>query len=164
MTFNGKFSQFKTAVKSIVRSALTMRDNIDAAARVALVQYAEHGDTTWLSFLLTETVNVKSLATGTLSNWICAHANVKRAKSKSGDIVFRKVSRNADIVVTMPEPDDHWYDFDTTGQAKPDVDAYVALRALIRKIQSSWEDGRAKDQGASEMLLKRLDGLATLNS
>ena len=156
MTFNGKFSQFKTAVKSIVRSALTMRDNIDAAARVALVQYAEHGDTTWLSFLLTETVNVKSLATGTLSNWICAHANVKRAKSKSGDI--------ADIVVTMPEPDDHWYDFDTTGQAKPDVDAYVALRALIRKIQSSLEDGRAKDQGASEMLLKRLDGLATLNS
>ena len=164
MNFNGKFSQFKTAVKSIVRSALTMRDNIDAAARVALSQYAEHGDTTWLSFLLTETVNVKALATGTLSNWICAHANVKRAKSKSGDIVFRKVSRNADIAVTMPEPDDHWYDFDTTGQAKPDVDAYVALRSLIRKIQSSLEDGRAKDKSASETLLRKLDGLASLNA
>ena len=151
-----KFSQFKTKLNSAVRREATLRDDIDSLARVAIAQYGEHGDTSWIQLLANESKGMRSIATGMLKNYIKSKANVKFADDGNGDFKVTKIGKGA-IQVQPIADDERWYNFETKHTIAPDMDQFTVLKAQAAKYEKRLAEGTAKRSSQNEKLLAILN-------
>lgn len=153
---NMKFSQFKTKLSSVVKREATLRDDIDSLARVAIAQYGEHGDTSWIQLLANESKGMRSIATNMLKNYIKSKANVKFADDGNGDFKVTKIGKGA-IEVQSIADDERWYDFETSHTIAPDMDLFTVLKAQAAKYEKRLEEGTAKRSAKNDRLLALLN-------
>ena len=151
-----KFSQFKTKLNSAVKREATLRDDIDSLARVAIAQYGEHGDTSWLQLLANESKNMRSIATGMLKNYIKSKANVKFEDDGEGNFKVTKKGKGA-IEVQPIADDERWYNFETKHTMAPDMDLFTVLKAQAAKYEKRLEEGTAKRSADNDRLLALLN-------
>jgi hypothetical protein len=151
-----KFSQFKTKLSSAVKREATLRDDIDSLARVAIAQYGEHGDTSWIQLLANESKDMRSIATGMLKNYIKSKANVKFADDGEGNFKVTKTGKGA-IEVQPIADDERWYDFETSHTIAPDMDLVSVIRAKMSQYEKRLEEGTAKRSTDNDRLLALLN-------
>ena len=136
-TFNRKLS-------GVVKSAKSMRDNVQELIVAGLVHYEEHQDTGYLTDLVRACQGVRSLPTTTISEYIKLHANVGWGKLKDGKPGFKKVGK--DIEVQMPEVT--WYDWEggKHNEVKSDYQFLSTIKSAITKAVKAHEEGRISDE------------------
>ena len=92
-TFNRKLS-------GVVKSAKSMRENVQELIVAGLVHFEEHADTGYLTDLVRACQGVRALPTATINEYIQTHANVAWGKLKDGQKGYKKVGK--EVEVTMP--------------------------------------------------------------
>lgn len=132
--FNGKLA-------AIVRSATTMRANLQCLLIFGLDHYAAagNGDSGCLTRTLAACIGVKALPTRTMQKFIEAHANVVWSKLKDGTHGFKKV-KGEDATSTVPAI--AWWEFDNSHNARVDIDIVKRIESLIKGIEKATEEDR----------------------
>ena len=144
-----KFSQFKTKLSSVARREATLRDDIDSLARVAIAQYGEHGDTSWIQLLANESKGMRSIATNMLKNYIKSKANVKFADDGNGNFKVTKIGKGA-IEVQSIADDERWYDFETSHTIVADKVFMTMVTNLLASADKAKENGKLKTMNSEE--------------
>ena len=133
---------FNARLSSTLKSAVSLRDNIQGLLIFALVHFREHGDTSYLTKIMNGTIGVKSIPTATIKDYIKNHAPVvwKENKKKDG-LLFKKTGECSDTVI----PNKPWYEFSQQHQAKKDMDVLAQARSLLKRITTSLEAETVKN-------------------
>jgi hypothetical protein len=138
---------FKTKLASVVKSETTLRGNIQALTVSAVDTYAQHGDTSRIEMLVNASVNMRSVRSNTLKDFIKAHANVKFIPAKDNNgFTVKKIGKGA--IETKPIESD-WFDFNNEGIAKEKV-ALAIIKAAISSIDSAQEKGNLQTMTSAE--------------
>lgn len=147
-TFNRKLS-------GVVKSAKTMRDNVQELIVAGLVHYEEHGDTGYLTDLARACKGVRALPTTTITEYIKAHANVGWGKLKDKRLGFKKVGK--DIEVQMPNVT--WYDWEGGDHnvIKEDYDMLASVRSAVTKAIKKAQEGHLKE--GQEQYIQKLQAV-----
>ena len=136
-----ELSNFKNLLADVVKSEGTLRDNIQTLVESAIATFGQHGDTSRIEMLMKASINMRSVRSATLGNFIKAHANVRFVPSKNlDDYKVKKIGKGD---ATVKEITTLWYDFDTSGVQK-DLDLLKLAQALITRYEKATEDGKAK--------------------
>ena len=144
-----ELSNFKNLLANVVKSEGTLRDNIQTLVESAIVTFGQHGDTSRLEMLMKASINMRSVRSATLGNFIKAHANVRFVPSKNlDDYKVKKIGKGE---ATIKEVTTLWYDFDTSGVQK-DMDLIQTLTTLMNKYGKAKEDGKAKVSAQSDRI------------
>jgi len=126
---------FKSKLAGLIKSAKSQRDNINAFILFGLKHYEEHGDSTYLTQVLNACVNVKSLPTITIKDFIKEHANLLWTKNKAGAFCFKK--QGTEVKVTMPTVT--WYNWKggKHNATTPDMDVIGQAKSLLARIKKA---------------------------
>jgi len=100
---------FKTKLNSFITNATKQRDVLQELIHMALDHLEEKDSTIYLTMLLTRSVDVKSLPSVTIKDYIKEHAPVKYAKDSDGNHVFKQ-DKASEVVLTT-RPTETWYDW-----------------------------------------------------
>lgn len=131
---------FKRELSTFLRSTTTQRNKVQAFIVFGLSHLKETGDSGYLSLLMNGCVGVKSLRTQTIKEYIKGHAvGLKWSKRKDKTMGF------TGTVTEFKEPVMNWFDWDTTGSAKADMDPMAQVKSLISRIGKALEEGTIKD-------------------
>ena len=150
-----KLTQFKTKLSSIVKRLRTASEDIETLARVALTQFANHGDTSYIEMLVNQVKGTRVPRSGTLKDYIKNHANVVFKDNGQGDFKVTKKGKGP-IEVNMPADQDRWYNFNNDGQATPDKEFPKLLQGVITTFEKAMENGKAKTSSDVDMLLAKV--------
>jgi len=141
---------FNRKLAAVVKSAKTMRDNVQELIVAGLVHFDEHGDATYLTELVRACQGVRSLPTTTISEYIKIHANVGWGKLKDQKGGFKKIGK--DIEVKMPEVT--WYDWEggEHNKVKSDYAFKASIKRAITNAVTAHNEGRisAEDWEAAQ--------------
>lgn len=142
---------FNRKLSAVVKSAKTMRGNVQELIVAGLVHYEQHGDTGYLTDLARACKNVRSLPTLTITEYIKAHANVGWGKLKDKQSGFKKVGK--EIEVQMPNVT--WFDWEggTHNEIKEDYDLLASVRSAVTKAINKAKAGQLKE-GQEEYIKK----------
>lgn len=145
--------EFNTTLKGVITSAKNQRDKIQALIVSGLEEYQEHGNTGQLSRLIQAVVGVRSLPTNTLRDFIKAHANVMFTKAKDGSYVFKKMTGEKEVAVTIP--DVTWYNWKGNPNKNPNLDFDVAkaLSQMVKRVAKAMDEGKVKEGQEEEASL-----------
>lgn len=122
---------FKSQLASLVKSTTTQRDKLQSIIEFGIAKYGENGDTTYLTMAMRAVVGVRAFRTETLKNYITSHANVTWAKAKDKNMVFKKRGKGDAEIKTLEKV---WYEWDTKGEATPDLDVIARTKALMSAL------------------------------
>jgi len=155
---------FGKKLGGVVKSAKTMRGNIQNLILFGMEHYASSGDTGYLDRCMESCVGVNSLPTQKMKIFIQEHANVswKEVEIKSGKDtgkkihVFKKRGKEA----TYKEPTTNWWEFSVAGDATPDMDVGASVLSLIKRIDKKLADNHVKDVKAAKSYRAELAKLA----
>lgn len=133
---------FNMLLNEVTKMEGSIRDKIQQLVESAVETYGEHGDTSRLERLVNASKFWPSIRTNTLKNFIKAHANVRFVESKNLDsFTVKKIGKGA---IEVKPIDTNWYDFDTDGQVKKDLDLMIAVKSLMTRYSKALNDGSAK--------------------
>ena len=155
MKMNDK--QFTNKLNSVKRRESTLRDDIEDLTRAAIATYSNNGDTSRIARLDNASVEMRSIRSNTLKEYIKANANVvfKEQKDNAGFTVKKNKADDA-IKATIPTGDSRWYNFDNAGVAKEKI-ALRILKGAISSITKADNDGNLKTMtSAEEKMVARL--------
>lgn len=150
---------FNAKLSGLINSAKTQRDNLQALIVFGLLQYRDHGNTTFLSIALNKCIGVKSLPTTTIKDYIKEHANLRWTQLKDKSHGFKKDGS----VVEVKEIQVTWYDWDggKHNRVTADMDVVAQAKALMNRIEKALKDHRVKDETQAKVLR---EGLAVLTA
>ena len=152
---------FGRKLGGVVKSAKTMRANLQNLILFGMEHYSATGDTVYLTKCMHACVGVSSLPTQKMKQFIQHHANVsyRKIKNKAGneELVFKKRGK----VAEYSEPTTNWWDFSNAGQATPDLDTDARIINFIKAIDKGIESGKVKDKDHAVATKKALEGLVT---
>lgn len=141
-THNVTAKNFNTKLASVIKSATTQRDTIQALVVFAAEHYSgtdKNGDriadAVYFTKLLKETVAVRSLATKTLQAYIEAHTNLSWTAPKDGEPAFRKVAKSEFKCDMDAIASTVWYLHDNASQAKPYFKAADYAKRVLAKLE-----------------------------
>lgn len=151
---------FGKKLGSVIRSARSMRQNLQNIILFAMEHYANTGDTGFLDRCMAACVGVSSLPTQKMKLFIQEHANVtyreveiKEGKRKGEKIrVFKKRGK----VPTYKEPTINWWEFSVAGEATPDMDVDASILNLVKKIDKKLAAKQVKDVNHAKAARKGL--------
>ena len=131
---------FNRKLSAVVKSAKTMRENVQELIVAGLVHFEQHNDTTYLTELVRACQGVRALPTTTISEYIKLHANVGWGKLKDGKPGFKKVGK--EVEVTMPEVT--WYDWEggKHNEVKSDYLFLSTIKSAVTKAVNAHKEGR----------------------
>ena len=154
-----EFKQFKNKLDGWYRSQKSQRDNLQELIVAALEHYRDHGDTGYLSLLVQRAVNVKSVPTRTVTEYIKVHANVRYVKLKDGNYGFQKATKDQPVEVEMPTV--VWYEWEGGEHNKPktDYDWEASIARVRQQMATKLETGNIKNPEKAAKVLGELDGL-----
>ena len=155
MEMNDK--QFTSKLKSAIKRESSFRDSIEDLARAAIERYSSNGDTSRIARLVNASVDMRSIRSNTLKEYIKFHANVvfKEQKDNAGFTVKKNKADDA-IIATIPEGDSRWYNFDNAGVAKEKI-ALKILKGALASITKADDDGNLKTMtSVEEKMVARL--------
>jgi len=140
--------QFNSKLNGVLRSASTQRDNIQELIISGLAQYEQHGNTGQLTLIIQGCVNVKSLPTTVIKEYIKAHANVAFQQNKNKDFVFKKIGTEVEVQI----PQTTWYDWAGNKEARPQPDMNLIVRAktFAKQLESALSNHKVKDVSEDE--------------
>jgi len=144
--------QFNSKLSGVIRSAKSIRENVQHLAVFAIAQAEEHGNLTPLSDLIKKTKPLRTIRTATLEAFIMAHVQGIQWAGKGATKALKKI-KGQEIVVH--EITSLWYDHDDDGvDAKPaDLVARAkTLLTLLHKVDA----GEAQAKEGQELFAKQL--------
>ena len=139
---------FSSKLAGLIKAAKSQRDTLQSLVIFACEEYAtkadKHGDivadSSKLTRILTETVAVRSFATGTLKDYIEAHTNLKWTAKKDEKPAFRKVKGSEHFVDLDALRSTVWYLHNSDGQAKPTFDGGKYAARVAAKLVAEGVD------------------------
>lgn len=155
---------FGRKLSGVIKSAKTMRGNLQNLLLFGMEHYGAHGDTGYLDRCMEACVGVASLPTQKMKVFIQEHANVtyreveiKDGKDKGKKVhVFKKKGKEP----VYKEPTMNWWEFSTAGDAVPDMDVAASVVSLIKRIDKKSADKHIKDTKAAAIVREDLVKLA----
>lgn len=152
---------FGTKLGGVVKSAKTMRANLQNLMLFGMEHYEASGDTVYLTKCMQSCVGVAALPTQKMKQFIQHHANVSwkevKTKNDTKDHVFKKRGKDA----TYTPPTTNWWEFSTAGDVQPDLDTDAAILNLIKRIESKTKEGHVKNKTHAKQQLKMLHEMAS---
>ena len=145
-----KLQTFKNQVTKIFEAITKQSDRIEEVTRVALTQYAEHGDTSFLVFVVFAAMDCASINDSKLRGYIKAHANVSIDVEKR---TITKKSKRSAIAVTMPTDEECWYEFGKAPVNQTDMDLLKRLASLLNTYEKAKDETRAKQSAQADRLV-----------
>lgn len=134
MTITAK--NFNREISNLVRSATSQRDKLQALIVFGLQHCETTGDFGYLTKVMQAIIPVKAFRTQTAKDYIKAHVtNLTWTKLKDGNYGFAKFKKGVECLVTMPSAP--WYEFDNVGNAKPDIDIIMQMKALQTRVSKA---------------------------
>lgn len=150
-------SNVKQCIAQIVKGATALRGMVQEVTEFGLAHYAQHGDSTYLTKLLSETASCRTIRTATLQAYIEAHSNLVWASDKTKGNRF--VSDGKQRNVTMPlKP---WYEHDNKGEAKA-VKLDSRVHSLLKAVQDAQVDGRLQVEDKAKVQAELAQVLALI--
>ena len=149
--------QFTSKLKSAIKRESSFRDSIEDLARASIATYSNNGDTSRIARLVNASVDMRSIRSNTLKEYIKFHANVVFKEQKDGaGFTVKKNKADDSIKATIPEGESRWYDFDNAGIAKEKI-ALKILKGALASITKADDDGNLKTMtSAEEKMVARL--------
>lgn len=137
-------------------------ERLQALIEYGMGKYAANGDASNLSKALTIAIDVKSLPTKAIKEYIQDHANVQWKKTTDGTMKFSKVSKSADVEVK--EISKPFWDSARVKkvQAQPDfIDPIATIKAAFATLAKAKEEGKlpADRIGYFDDMKSRLDDI-----
>lgn len=142
--------QFTNKLNSVKKRESTLRDDIEDLTRASIATYSNNGDTSRIARLVNASVQMRSIRSNTLKEYIKDNANVKFTPIKDGvGFTVKKNKKDKVIKATIPEGDSRWYDFDNAGIAKEKI-ALKILKGALASITKANNDGKLKTMTPAE--------------
>lgn len=137
-------------------------ERLQALIEYGLSKYAANGDASNLSKALTIAIDVKSLPTKAIKEYIQDHANVSWKKTTDGTMKFMKASKAAPVEVK--DVTNPFWDSSRVKkvQAKPDfIDPIATIKAAFVQLAKAKEEGKipADRVGYFDDMKSRLDDI-----
>jgi len=156
---------FGRKLSGVVKSAKTMRGNLQNILLFSMEHWYAHGDTGPLDRCMEACVGVQALPTQKMKQFIQEHASVtwREVEIKSGANKGKKINvfkqRGKDRV--YQEPTCNWWEFSKAGDAVPDMDTDASIINLHKRIQKKLTEKHVKDTDHARKALKGLEKLAS---
>lgn len=151
---------FGAKLAGVIKTAKTMRSNLQNLLLFGMEHYAQSGDTVYLTKCMQSCVGVSALPTQKMKQFIQEHANVswREIQGKNGkQFVFKKVGD----APTYKIPAINWWDISKAGDASPDMDTDAAIINLRTRMAKKLEAGTVKNKANAKRDIKALDELIT---
>lgn len=135
--------EFSKVVGQFKDGQVKANERLQSLIEYGLTKYAANGDASNLSKAMTIAIDVKSLPTKAIKEYIKEHANVKWIKTTDGTMKFAKDSKKSEPLVSeCTKP--FWESQQVKKvQAKPDfIDPIAELKAAFGKLEAAKRDGK----------------------
>lgn len=138
---------FNTKLAGIVRSTNTMKDNVQDLINAGLDQYEQHGNTVFLTALVSKLKGTKALPLRTITAYITAQANVKwHSSTKDGVKVERYVKANKEEERKVERLGVTWYDWEGGNHNKVStIKVENRIASLIKALEEGIKKGTVDD-------------------
>jgi len=150
---------FNKVLGSFITSQKKSRDVLQSLIIFGLEQYKEHQNASFLSSIIIKCKGAKSIPTGTVKEYIKAHANVRFVKLSDGTHGFKKDGEVAEVNT----PDMPWYEWEGAkhNNVTVDMDVVAQAKRLLTMLRTKLEEGHVKDREAAMKIGKALDEALT---
>ncbi len=141
---------FSTKLSGVIKSASSMRDNLQALLLFAMDHYGVHKDTTYLTRCMAACVGVKALPTQKMKEYIQAHVNVtyreievKKGKDKGKKVrVFKMKGTHPEFTI----PSVPWYAFSKAGDVVTDLDVDARVTSFVKALENKLKEEKVTNK------------------
>jgi hypothetical protein len=135
-------ANFNTKLAGTMRSASSVRDNLQELLSYAIGHYGFTGDSVFLTNALKSCIGNRALPTKTMQKYIEKHTDLKFKQRKDGSTGFVKRVKGVPRVAIVPKM--KWYEGTSEHQAKPDMDVVAQFKAFATRLHKAKEQGKIK--------------------
>lgn len=137
---------FKQKLSAFKRASSTQRDNLQNLLMFAIQHAHDNNDEfTALNQVIQATVEVRSFRTETIKDYVKSLVtNIVYTKLGDGTYGFKKVKKGQGTC-EYSAPECPWYNFNTKGEAKPDVHPMVQLKSWLSRAKKALDEDKVQD-------------------